>query len=173
MEQLSCWKTNGPSRNIAIEMGVQHCPECPIHLRVHVSNHWNERTQAKPRETPPHHYASTTKLNSRHNAVTEETFAGHPPNPDEWSSYPAGRQMGLPRNIAIEMGVQHCPECPIHLRVHVSNHWNERTQAKPRETPPHHYASTTKLNSRHNAVTEETFAGHPPNPDASIRLPYW
>ncbi|GFX77607.1 hypothetical protein TNCV_1752181 [Trichonephila clavipes] len=30
----------------------------------------------------------------------------------EWSSYPAGREMGLPRNIAIEMGVQHCPECP-------------------------------------------------------------
>ncbi|GFU59692.1 hypothetical protein TNCV_3186571 [Trichonephila clavipes] len=52
MEQLSCWKTNGPSRNISIEMGVQHCPECPIHLRVHVSNHWNEPTQAKPRETP-------------------------------------------------------------------------------------------------------------------------
>ncbi|GFU81749.1 hypothetical protein TNCV_3086611 [Trichonephila clavipes] len=24
----------------------------------------------------------------------------------EWSSYPAGREMGLPRNIAIEMGVQ-------------------------------------------------------------------
>ncbi|GFU53658.1 hypothetical protein TNCV_1470631 [Trichonephila clavipes] len=30
----------------------------------------------------------------------------------EWSSYPAGREMGLPRNIAIELGVQHCPECP-------------------------------------------------------------
>ncbi|GFX42928.1 hypothetical protein TNCV_5072921 [Trichonephila clavipes] len=35
----------------------------------------------------------------------------------------------------------------------------------------HHYASTTQLNRRHNAVTKETFAGHPPNPDASIRLP--
>ncbi|GFU64570.1 hypothetical protein TNCV_305091 [Trichonephila clavipes] len=30
----------------------------------------------------------------------------------EWSSYPAGREMGLPRNIAIELGVQHCSECP-------------------------------------------------------------
>ncbi|GFV67818.1 hypothetical protein TNCV_925841 [Trichonephila clavipes] len=30
----------------------------------------------------------------------------------EWSSYPAGREMGLPRNIAIELGVHHCPECP-------------------------------------------------------------
>ncbi|GFV41883.1 hypothetical protein TNCV_2958991 [Trichonephila clavipes] len=30
----------------------------------------------------------------------------------EWSSYPAGREMGLPGNIAIELGVQHCPECP-------------------------------------------------------------
>ncbi|GFX05731.1 hypothetical protein TNCV_3198481 [Trichonephila clavipes] len=44
-------------------------------------------------------------------------------------------------------------------------------KAKPRDTPPQHYASTNKLNSRHNAVTKETFAGHPPNPDASIRLP--
>ncbi|GFW61408.1 hypothetical protein TNCV_346561 [Trichonephila clavipes] len=30
----------------------------------------------------------------------------------EWSSYPAGREMVLPRNIAIELGVQYCPECP-------------------------------------------------------------
>ncbi|GFV07079.1 transposable element Tcb2 transposase [Trichonephila clavipes] len=30
----------------------------------------------------------------------------------EWSSYPAGREIGLPRYIAIELGVQHCPECP-------------------------------------------------------------
>ncbi|GFV95929.1 hypothetical protein TNCV_452691 [Trichonephila clavipes] len=32
----------------------------------------------------------------------------------EWSSYPAGREMGLPRNIAIDLGVvqKHCPECP-------------------------------------------------------------
>ncbi|GFS50170.1 hypothetical protein TNCV_2921 [Trichonephila clavipes] len=30
----------------------------------------------------------------------------------EWSSYPAGIEMGLPRNIAIELGVQHCRECP-------------------------------------------------------------
>ncbi|GFW23488.1 nuclear receptor subfamily 2 group C member 1-A [Trichonephila clavipes] len=30
----------------------------------------------------------------------------------EWISYPAGREMGLPRNITIELGVQHCPECP-------------------------------------------------------------
>ena len=30
----------------------------------------------------------------------------------EWSSYPAGREMGLPRKIAIELGEQHCPECP-------------------------------------------------------------
>ncbi|GFV79800.1 hypothetical protein TNCV_1726251 [Trichonephila clavipes] len=30
----------------------------------------------------------------------------------EWSSYPTGREMGLPRNIAIELGMQHCPECP-------------------------------------------------------------
>ncbi|GFY25314.1 hypothetical protein TNCV_2484341 [Trichonephila clavipes] len=30
----------------------------------------------------------------------------------EWSSYPAGREMGIPRNIAIELGVQHYPECP-------------------------------------------------------------
>ncbi|GFX89223.1 hypothetical protein TNCV_1339221 [Trichonephila clavipes] len=30
----------------------------------------------------------------------------------EWSIYPAGREMGLPRNIAIELEVQHCPECP-------------------------------------------------------------
>ncbi|GFW98227.1 hypothetical protein TNCV_331791 [Trichonephila clavipes] len=29
----------------------------------------------------------------------------------ERSSYPAGREMGLPRNIAIKLGVQHCPEC--------------------------------------------------------------
>ncbi|GFT79024.1 hypothetical protein TNCV_3094021 [Trichonephila clavipes] len=28
----------------------------------------------------------------------------------EWSSYPAGREMGLLRNINIELGVQHCPE---------------------------------------------------------------
>ncbi|GFY34261.1 hypothetical protein TNCV_2505641 [Trichonephila clavipes] len=37
--------------------------------------------------------------------------------------------------------------------------------------PHHHYASTTKLNCCNNAVTKETFAGHPPNPNASIRLP--
>ncbi|GFX86677.1 hypothetical protein TNCV_1408761 [Trichonephila clavipes] len=30
----------------------------------------------------------------------------------EWSSYPAVREMDLPRNIAIELGMQHCPECP-------------------------------------------------------------
>ncbi|GFV12104.1 hypothetical protein TNCV_1795911 [Trichonephila clavipes] len=30
----------------------------------------------------------------------------------ECSSYPAGREMGLLRNIAKELGVQHCPECP-------------------------------------------------------------
>ncbi|GFV26327.1 hypothetical protein TNCV_21801 [Trichonephila clavipes] len=30
----------------------------------------------------------------------------------EWSSYPAGREMSLPRNIAIYLGVQHRPECP-------------------------------------------------------------
>ncbi|GFU80710.1 hypothetical protein TNCV_514371 [Trichonephila clavipes] len=30
----------------------------------------------------------------------------------EWSSYPAGREMCLHRNIAIVLGVQHCPECP-------------------------------------------------------------
>ncbi|GFU23302.1 hypothetical protein TNCV_2559881 [Trichonephila clavipes] len=86
----------------------------------------------------------------------------------EWSSYPAGREMGLPRNIVIELGVHNVH---IHLKVHVSNHRNQRTQAKTRETPPHHYASATKLNSWYNVVTEETFAGHPPNPDPSIRLP--
>ncbi|GFS93389.1 hypothetical protein TNCV_2627821 [Trichonephila clavipes] len=31
----------------------------------------------------------------------------------EWSSYPAGKEMGLPRNIALELGGQHCPECPL------------------------------------------------------------
>ncbi|GFW60371.1 hypothetical protein TNCV_3869041 [Trichonephila clavipes] len=30
----------------------------------------------------------------------------------EWCNYPAGKDTGLPRNIAIELGVQHCPECP-------------------------------------------------------------
>ncbi|GFX42798.1 hypothetical protein TNCV_2930911 [Trichonephila clavipes] len=30
----------------------------------------------------------------------------------EWSSYPAGKEMDLPRNIAIELGVQYCPESP-------------------------------------------------------------
>src|SRR5215813_15563724 len=30
----------------------------------------------------------------------------------EWSSYPSGREMGLPRKIVIELGEQHCPECP-------------------------------------------------------------
>ncbi|GFV05352.1 hypothetical protein TNCV_225631 [Trichonephila clavipes] len=30
-----------------------------------------------------HHYASTTQLNSRHNAVTKETLAGHSPNPSD------------------------------------------------------------------------------------------
>ncbi|GFT94935.1 hypothetical protein TNCV_1472321 [Trichonephila clavipes] len=40
-----------------------------------------------------------------------------------------------------------------------------------RNTPTPLYASTIQLNSGHNAATEETFAGHPPNPDASIRLP--
>ena len=30
----------------------------------------------------------------------------------EWRSYPAGREMGLAQNIAIELGVQHYPECP-------------------------------------------------------------
>ncbi|GFY03046.1 hypothetical protein TNCV_980511 [Trichonephila clavipes] len=43
----------------------------------------------------------------------------------EWSSYPARREMDLPRNIAIELGVQHSLEnVHIHLRVHVSNHRN-------------------------------------------------
>ncbi|GFV90662.1 hypothetical protein TNCV_2223781 [Trichonephila clavipes] len=43
----------------------------------------------------------------------------------EWSSYPSGREMGLPRNIVIEFW-----ECSIvqnvhiHLRAHVSNHKN-------------------------------------------------
>ncbi|GFS90166.1 hypothetical protein TNCV_508261 [Trichonephila clavipes] len=42
-----------------------------------------------------------------------------------WSSYPAGREMGLLRNIAIELGVQHCPyNVHIHLRVPASNHRN-------------------------------------------------
>ncbi|GFW46867.1 hypothetical protein TNCV_2982231 [Trichonephila clavipes] len=30
----------------------------------------------------------------------------------EWSTYPAGREIGFLRNIAIELGVQYCPECP-------------------------------------------------------------
>src|SRR5215813_7771591 len=30
----------------------------------------------------------------------------------EWSSYPAEREIGLPRKIAIELGKQHCSECP-------------------------------------------------------------
>ncbi|GFW17093.1 hypothetical protein TNCV_2762171 [Trichonephila clavipes] len=33
----------------------------------------------------------------------------------EWSSHPAGREMGLPRNIAIELEVQQCPECPLYI----------------------------------------------------------
>ncbi|GFV26516.1 hypothetical protein TNCV_3361691 [Trichonephila clavipes] len=30
----------------------------------------------------------------------------------EWSCYPAGSEMGFPRYIAIELGVQHCLESP-------------------------------------------------------------
>ncbi|GFV28293.1 hypothetical protein TNCV_2369641 [Trichonephila clavipes] len=89
----------------------------------------------------------------------------------EWSSYPGGREMGLPRNIAIELGVQRCPECS-HLSQ--SSCFQSQELTDPGQTTrntPHHYASTTKLNSRDNAVTKETFAGHPPNPDAFIRLP--
>ncbi|GFS81259.1 hypothetical protein TNCV_1224671 [Trichonephila clavipes] len=89
----------------------------------------------------------------------------------EWSSYPAGREMGLPRDIAIELGVQHCPECP---HISQSSCFQSQEITEPGQTSrntPHHYASTTKLNSLHNAATKETFAGHPPNPDASIRLP--
>ncbi|GFT48234.1 hypothetical protein TNCV_4023131 [Trichonephila clavipes] len=89
----------------------------------------------------------------------------------DWSSYPAGREMGLPRNIAIELGVQHCSECP-HTSQSLCFQSQELTDpGQTTRNTPHHYASTTKLNSQPNAVTKETFAGHPPNPDASIRLP--
>ncbi|GFV36265.1 hypothetical protein TNCV_2233121 [Trichonephila clavipes] len=30
----------------------------------------------------------------------------------DWSNYPAGKEIDLPRNFAIELTVQHCPECP-------------------------------------------------------------
>ncbi|GFY24232.1 hypothetical protein TNCV_1012822 [Trichonephila clavipes] len=91
----------------------------------------------------------------------------------EWSSYPAGREMGLSQNIAIELGVQHCAECP---HASQSSCFQSQELTDPGQTTgtplhTHHYASTTKLNSRHNAVAKETFAGHSPNPDASIRLP--
>ncbi|GFS76423.1 hypothetical protein TNCV_1620571 [Trichonephila clavipes] len=89
----------------------------------------------------------------------------------EWSSYPAGREIGLSRNIVIELGVQNCPECP---HTSQSSCFQSQELTEPGQTTrytPHLYASTTKLNSRHDAVTKETFAGHPPNPDASIRLP--
>ncbi|GFU11542.1 hypothetical protein TNCV_221811 [Trichonephila clavipes] len=79
--------------------------------------------------------------------------------------------MGLPRNIAIELRVQHCPECP---HTSQSSCFQSQELTDPGQTTrntPHHYAFTTKLNSRNNAVTKETSTGHPPNPDASIRLP--
>ncbi|GFX31843.1 hypothetical protein TNCV_171761 [Trichonephila clavipes] len=49
--------------------------------------------------------------------------------------------------------------------------WSSYPAVKPRETPRYHYASTTKVNSRHNRVPKDTFTRHLPNPDASIRLP--
>ncbi|GFU91236.1 hypothetical protein TNCV_4925661 [Trichonephila clavipes] len=83
----------------------------------------------------------------------------------EWSSYPAGREMGLPRNIAIELGVQHCPECP---HTSHSSGFQSQELADPSKTTRN---TPTQLNNGHNAVAKETFSGHPPNPNASIRLP--
>ncbi|GFU17748.1 hypothetical protein TNCV_1744941 [Trichonephila clavipes] len=86
----------------------------------------------------------------------------------EWSSYPAGTEMDLHRNIAIELGVQHCPECPHTLNITCFQSQELTDPGQTTRNTPHHYASTTKLNSRHNTATKETLAGHPPNPDASI-----
>ncbi|GFW17917.1 uncharacterized protein TNCV_2230981, partial [Trichonephila clavipes] len=89
----------------------------------------------------------------------------------EWSSYPAGREMGLPRSTVIQLGVQHYPECPHTSQSSCYQSQDLTDPGQYTRNTPHHYASTTKLNCRQYAVTKETFAGHPPNPDASIRLP--
>ncbi|GFW50308.1 hypothetical protein TNCV_4697241 [Trichonephila clavipes] len=92
----------------------------------------------------------------------------------EWSSYPAGMGylscMGLPRNITIELGVQYCPECP---HTSQSSCFQSQELTDPGQTTrntPHHYASTTQLNSRHNVVTKETFAKPIRLPDCKARF---
>ncbi|GFV47120.1 hypothetical protein TNCV_198151 [Trichonephila clavipes] len=55
----------------------------------------------------------------------------------------------FPRNIALELGVQHCLECP---HTSQSSCFQSQELTDPGQTTrntPHHYVSTTKLNSRH------------------------
>ncbi|GFU43620.1 hypothetical protein TNCV_3728611 [Trichonephila clavipes] len=74
----------------------------------------------------------------------------------EWRSYPAGREMGLPpRNIAVELGVQNCPECPHTSQSSCLQSQELTDPGQTTRNTPHYYASTTKLNSRYNAVTKE------------------
>ncbi|GFW29206.1 hypothetical protein TNCV_4132811 [Trichonephila clavipes] len=89
----------------------------------------------------------------------------------EWSSYPAGREISLPRNIAIELGLQHCPECPHTFQSSCFQSQELTDPGQTRERPPHHYASTAKLNSLHNAVTKETFTENPPDCKARFITP--
>ncbi|GFV36386.1 hypothetical protein TNCV_2234331 [Trichonephila clavipes] len=77
----------------------------------------------------------------------------------EWSSYPAGREMGIPRNIFIKLGVQYCPECPHTSQSSCFQSQELTDTSQTTRKPPHHYTSTSKLKSQHNAVTKETFPG--------------
>ncbi|GFV92237.1 hypothetical protein TNCV_1896731 [Trichonephila clavipes] len=69
-------------------------------------------------------------------ACSEEGRFGWLPSMCEWNSYSAGREMGLPRNVAIELGVQHYPECP-HASQSSCFQSQELTDQTTRNKQPH------------------------------------
>ncbi|GFW84135.1 hypothetical protein TNCV_4877981 [Trichonephila clavipes] len=71
----------------------------------------------------------------------------------EGGSYPAGREMGLPRNIAIQLGEQHCSDCPQKGQSLCFQPQELRDPAKSRKTAPHHAAATPELYKWHTANT--------------------
>lgn len=65
-------------------------------------------------------------------------------------SYPLGREVGFPRNNAIELGEKHCPKCS-HKSQSSCQH-RIKGPSPNHENTPHHDVTTTKLYSRFNAV---------------------
>ncbi|GFU36599.1 hypothetical protein TNCV_802581 [Trichonephila clavipes] len=84
MEQLFCWKRKGPSPKYYHRVGSAALSRISTYISefMFLITRTNG-LRPNHEKHPPHHYASTTQLNSRHSAVSKETFAGNPPNSDE------------------------------------------------------------------------------------------